>query len=141
MGIAGEWRPDPDEVWTFEPDCIGAEDQSNTRNRTPRTHSGVYRCGNRIIALNRPPTEDAHEAVHPGEILGLLPSSQTHVYEGAIESKSADEASEVWPLLMGLAIALLFSESILSTSKLNLTTQKPMEEGTTRVSRFGSAAL
>ena len=141
MGIAGEWRPDPDEVWTFEPDCIGAEDQSNTHTRTPRTHSGVYRCGNRIIALNRPPTEDAHEAVHPGEILGLLPSSQTHVYEGAIESTSADEASEVWPLLMGLAIALLFSESILSTSKLNLTTRKPMEEGTTRVSRFGSAAL
>jgi hypothetical protein len=140
MGIAGEWRSHPDEVWTFETDCIGAEDQLTTRKRNPRTHSGVYRCGNRIIALNRPPTEDSAEVVQPSEVLRLLPSSQTHIFESAIESTSADEASEVWPLLMGLAIALVFSESILSTTKLNLTTRKPIEEATPRVSRLSSAA-
>lgn len=139
MEFAGEWRPHSDEVWNFETDCIRAEDQSKARKRNPRWDAGVYRSGNRVIALNRPPIEDAPEAVPPSEVLGLLPSSQTHIFEGAIESTSADEASEVWPLLMGLLIALVCSESILST-KLSFKWGQPLAEATSSVSKFGSSA-
>lgn len=138
MSVTGEWRPNSDEVWTFETDCIGAEQPSVSIKRDPRWHSGVYRCGNRILALNRPPIEDAPDAVSPTEVLDLLPSSQTHLFEGAIDATSGSEASEVWPLLMGLVIALVCVESILST-KLSLSRRQPINEALSRVSRFGRA--
>ena len=139
MGIAGEWRPSPDEFWSFEMDCLGTPGKSTAHDRNPRWHSGIYRSGSRIIALNRPPLEDATETISPSEILGLLPSSHTYFFEGAIESTSKNEASEVWPLLMSLLIALVCGEVILST-KLHLNRREAIGGTVLGSSTFGGAA-
>ena len=142
-GITGEWSPDGDDVWMAEPDSIQRARGAKVKTRDPRCDRGVYRSGSRIIALNRPPVEDAPDRIQPTEIQSLLPTSQTHVFTDAPDSRSSAQASELWPMFMGLILALASVEAILST---NFTTarQKTIggghRPGSFDVSTFGKAS-
>ncbi len=120
--LAGEWSPDSRESWSIEPESVQGERRVKARLLDPRWNSGVFRSGNQIMALNRPPIEDFPEVIQPSEIQTLLPGSQTHVFKDTLHAQSSAEASELWPMLMGAVLALALLEAMLST---NLTTKQP----------------
>jgi hypothetical protein len=114
--LAGEWSPDSRESWSVEPESVQGEQRAKAKLLDPRWNSGVFRSGNRIMALNRPPIEDIPEVIQPSEVQTLLPGSQTHVFKDTLHSQSAAEASELWPMLMGAVLALAILEAMLSTN-------------------------
>jgi hypothetical protein len=114
--LAGEWSPDSRESWSVEPESVQGEQRAKAKLLDPRWNSGVFRSGNRIMALNRPPIEDIPEVIQPSEVQTLLPGSQTHVFKDRLHSQSAAEASELWPMLMGAVLALAILEAMLSTN-------------------------
>ncbi len=114
--FAGEWSPGSQEIWSVEPESVQGEQRTNLRGVDPRWNSGVFRSGNRIMALNRPPIEDVPEVMPPSEIKALLPESQTHVFTDTPNSESSAQASELWLILMGAVLALAIMEALLSTS-------------------------
>ena len=120
--LAGEWSPDSRESWSVEPESVQGEQRVKARVLDPRWNSGVFRSGNRIMALNRPPIEDIPEVIQPSEVQTLLPGLQTHVFKDTLHAQSSAEASEVWPMLMGAVLALALLEALLSTS---FTTKQP----------------
>jgi hypothetical protein len=120
--LAGEWSPDSRESWSVEPESVQGEQRVKARVLDPRWNSGVFRSGNRIMALNRPPIEDIPEVIQPSEIQTLLPGPQTHVFKDTLHAQSSAEASELWPMLMGAVLALALLEALLSTS---FTTKQP----------------
>ena len=114
--LAGEWSPDSRESWSVDPESVQGEQRAKAKLLDPRWNSGVFRSGNRIMALNRPPIEDIPEVIQPSEVQTLLPGSQTHVFKDTLHSQSAAEASELWPMLMGAVLALAILEAMLSTN-------------------------
>ena len=120
--LAGEWSPDSRESWSVEPESVQGEQRVKARVLDPRWNSGVFRSGNRIMALNRPPIEDIPEVIQPSEVQTLLPGPQTHVFKDTLHAQSSAEASELWPMLMGTVLALALLEALLST---NLITKQP----------------
>lgn len=102
----GAWRPAP----TDGP-CVSMEGQTG---RDPARDAGVYRCGSRRVALNRPAIEDDPEVLDSGRIPALLPSVKVRVYEEAAgKGEGEGSQSEIWPLCLVLAILCLMAESVL----------------------------
>jgi hypothetical protein len=114
--LAGEWSPDSRESWSVDPESVQGERRAKAKLLDPRWNSGVFRSGNRIMALNRPPIEDIPEVIQPSELQTLLPGPQTHVFKDTLHSQSSAEASELWPMLMGAVLALAILEAMLSTN-------------------------
>ena len=120
--LAGEWSPDRSESWSVEPESVQSEQRVKATALDPRWNSGVFRSGNRVMALNHPPIEAFPEIIQPSEVQTLLPGSHTHVFKDTLHSKSSAEANELWPVLMGAVLALALLEALLSTS---FTTNRP----------------
>jgi hypothetical protein len=120
--LAGEWSPDRSESWSVEPESVQSEQRVKATALDPRWNSGVFRSGNRVMALNHPPIEAFPEIIQPSEVQTLLPGSHTHVFKDTLHSKSSAEANELWPVLMGAVLALALLEALLSTS---FTTHRP----------------
>lgn len=76
------------------------------------TQAGVYRAGERLIALNRPAAEDAPELVEPAEarrLFGALPFQMM----ADPTAQNASLQGEVWRLFLFAMLAFLLVESAL----------------------------
>jgi hypothetical protein len=114
--LAGDWSPDSHETWSIDPESIHGEQRAKVRSLDPRWNSGLFRSGNRIVALNRPPIEDTPETIQASEIQTLLPGSAIHVFTDTLQANSSAQASELWPMLMGAVLTLAILEALLSTN-------------------------
>jgi hypothetical protein len=141
--FAGEWSPENHENWSVEPESVQGEQRPKSRGLDARWNSGVFRAGDRIMALNRPPIEDLPEAIQPSEIQTLLPGSQTHVFRGMLHAESSSKASELWPILMAAVLMLAIIEALLSasfTTKKRLSTVGQYQPDPIRVSSVDKAS-
>lgn len=104
--VCGSWMPESDgQPW----ETLLSDD---TRN--PRTHSGVYRLGRRLLALNRPEAEDRLETIEPDRMLTLLPELDLRVVQGT--EWGAEGPSEASLFFLALAAAMFLSEAALAAS-------------------------
>ena len=126
MAVAGEWKPgDGDESWgPVETD----------RRRDPRWNAGVYRNGTRLIALNRPESEDQPETVDPVRLPELLRGAKLTVMAGALDLKADRLMSEIWPAMILATMLFMCLEMLLATSKALLPT-KPKPKAQVRVEK------
>lgn len=86
----GLWKPgSPEEIW---------EPVGNDGPRDPRTEAGVYRLGDRWIALNRPSSEDEPDVLDGAAIKALLPGVSLSV---------ANEQAGQQPLYTEASLSLL----------------------------------
>lgn len=106
MAACGAWRPAPgDGIW--EPvDGGGGSD--------PARAAGIYRCGDRIVALSRPDAEDDPERVDEDRIREAFAPVRTDVVADlAAPGAGTAQQSELWPALLILAMLFLLAEAAL----------------------------
>ena len=107
--IVGEWKPtDPAETWT-------SVVQDSPRDW--RWHAGIYQSGQRKLALNPPVAEIDPDVINTEKIKELLPGLKLDVLAGAVDVKADHLQSEIWPLLVVLAMLAMCIEMALATSK------------------------
>jgi hypothetical protein len=89
-----------------------ARDIDPAENKNPHFNAGIYRCGDRIIVINRPAAEDIQESIGPDEFgpaLKKIPFTTLH-------EKSGNETSvntEIWRVFLVLMLLFLVSEAFL----------------------------
>ncbi len=76
------------------------------------SQAGVYRNGDRLVAVNRPETEDDRTALEAGSATTLFGGLSVKLWE---EARSRDDRSqgEVWRLVLGCMLAFLLVEAFL----------------------------
>ncbi len=108
MGICGTWHPDLENgAWT----AVGDDDGAASRD--PRIRAGVFRRGNRLMALNRPEEEDDPKRLNPAELQALLPEVTANVLRTTGGEAQPTDVS-VW-LLVAAALCIL-AEAALALS-------------------------
>lgn len=113
IATAGEWKPEDGEFWTPLADAQPPED----RRRDPRWSAGIFKHADRLIALNRPESEDAADITN-GEVLQkLLPRVKLNVMTGALDLKADRLESEIWPMMIVATMLFMCFEMLLATSK------------------------
>ena len=83
--------------------------------------AGVYKLGDRLMALNRPPAEDAPEVVSRDGIASSLDGTGYTLFEEA--GKSADSAASrsIWKAFLCAVLFFFLSEAVLSLPKKTAT--------------------
>jgi len=107
QATCGEWKPaSAEDLWTaVEP--AGRAD--------PLTQAGVYRCGQRWLALNRPAAEDVFEPLSSARVRSLLAGVDVTVTEEHVSAETGSATpSEIWPLFVLLGVAFLLAEAWLT---------------------------
>lgn len=103
----GEWRPaDPKDIWMpVAPSGSG----------DPMTQTGVWRCGDRWLALNRPSVEDVYEPLTTSRVRQLLPGVDCTVGEEHVNAETgAVNLNEIWTLFVLIGMVLLVCEALLT---------------------------
>ncbi len=109
LGLAGEWKPsDEQESWTPVDSASG---------RDWRWNSGIYQSGEKRVALNHPEIEDAPDAVPTDRIKELLRGAKLTVLSDALDLKADRLQSEIWPIMIFVAMLAMCAEMLLATSK------------------------
>lgn len=81
-------------------------------NKNPRYNAGVYKCGERIIVMNRPASEDIQDSVGADEFgpaLKRIPFTTLHEKSG----KETNLNTEIWRSFFILMLLFLISEAFL----------------------------
>ena len=75
--------------------------------RDPRIHAGVYKTGNRFLAVNRPPIEDEPERLEPARATALFGELPAQIFRD-VGSRADQLQGEIWRLfLFGMLLFLL----------------------------------
>ena len=108
VAVAGEWKPAADETWvSLESD----------RRHDARWHAGVYKHNGRLIALNRPETEDSADLVEKDTLPKLLPNVKLKVVADALVTSADHLESEIWPAMIVATMIFMCLEMMLAMSK------------------------
>ena len=101
---AGQWEP--------------LETRGPVLSRSAHRRAGVYRDGERLVVVQRPPAEDAPDRIPEAQL--------RERFEGLAFSRIDDQADsqsallrEIWRLCLGVMVAALFLEAGLSLPKAN----------------------
>jgi hypothetical protein len=105
LGRCGEWSADDEEVWT-------PLEKSATADW--RVHAGLFRSGQRRVALNVPASEFPVEALDAEAASALLHPLDIQIMAGAMEIPAENMQSDLAPLLIGLAMLLMLGETVLA---------------------------
>ena len=105
--VCGEWRPAAaDDVWQ----SVSGDGQDD-----PASHAGVYRAGARLLALNRPVAENLPDALNREQVRGLFGDARLLIVDGTDPiTQNGRDGSEVWYVLVCLALAGVFVEGVLN---------------------------
>jgi hypothetical protein len=84
----------------------------SARQKDIRTEAGVYRSGDRLLAVNRPPAEDEPDVIDPDEtrkLFGGLPVQTLEERRVDVEQLQG----EIWRVFVFAMLAFLIAEGIL----------------------------
>jgi hypothetical protein len=135
MGTAGEWKPDPDEVWIPVHPLSETEPAAGLNAaglRDPRWRAGVYQNGSRFVALNRPESEDDPGLVPAANVGALLPGVPVQTLENASALSADSLQSELWPAFSTLLAFFLFAEMALCWSDAGSALRTPFSRNVSR---------
>lgn len=117
QGTAGEWRPEPEEIWVpthrAADEPASGDASSFQRVADPRWNAGVYRQGARWLALNRPEVEDDARTLPASDLAGLLPGVPLKTLENASALSTEAVQNELWPAISVLLALFLCAEMAL----------------------------
>jgi hypothetical protein len=105
--VCGEWKP------AFDQDLWMPADATTPKDY--RWQAGVYQCGTRRVALNRPDSEDLPEVVEKDRLRQLFGDTRIRFVEETLARDTGQIQSEVWYWLVCLALAAMAGESFLLT--------------------------
>ena len=108
IATVGEWQPAEGEFWT----SVDVEER-----RDARWHAGIFKHGGRLIALNRPDSEDGADVVQADALPSLLKGVKLTVMTGALDLKADRLQSEIWPAMIVATMVFMCLEMLLATSK------------------------
>jgi hypothetical protein len=105
MATCGEWNP------TSEQDIWTTADRREPKDF--RWQTGVYQCGARRVALNRPAIEDLPETLDRDRVKPLLPGARIQFIDDEPRRDNAPVQSEIWHWLIYLGLIGMATESLL----------------------------
>jgi hypothetical protein len=118
----GDWEPaDPQEMWTSV---------ESAEYRNALWQAGVYQCGTRRVALNRPAREDIHDVTDRDTIESLFGDVRVQILDDLSKRNGEKLQSEIWPLFLCLAMACLLAESGLLLSGRHLRDKQSVKSKT-----------
>lgn len=85
----------------------------NFSTNTSIHEAGVFRIGERVLAVNRPAGEDNEEIVPSERLDVLLAGTNYSLFENAAASKDGSLAQEVWRAFLVAMLLFLLAEAIL----------------------------
>jgi len=101
MLSAGDDRASEGERWVSEETGKGSAKDFNSQ-------AGVYRMGQRIVAVNRPEREDLSPGLGADEVRGLFGEVPVTLAQEKAQSGASDDPKEIWQwFLVAMAMALL----------------------------------
>lgn len=105
--VCGEWRPTAaDDVW--RPVSGGEQDD-------PALHAGVYRAGARLLGINSPVAEQVPDVLNREQVRTLFGEARLLIVDGAEPAaQMGRDGSEIWFVLVCLALAGVFIEGVLN---------------------------
>jgi len=81
--------------------------------KDPRTQAGVYRSGNRLVAVNRPAAEDEPEILDSGKARSLFGRVRVQLFAEPKQGESKLQ-SELWRAFLFAMLLFLLAEAILA---------------------------
>jgi len=84
----------------------------STRQKDIRTEAGVYRCGDRLLAVNRPAAEDTWDIIDPDQARGLFGGLQVQMLQER-RPDTGQLQGEIWRLFVYAMLLFLIAEGIL----------------------------
>ena len=93
-------------------DQYGEPDPSNAAHE-----SGVYRLGSRLLAVNRPPTEDEPEVLARDQLDVALDGTSYTLLDQAGQATDADISRDLWRPFLIAVLCFLIAEAILCLPK------------------------
>ncbi len=89
-----------------------SDDTETIVSTSRRFHAGVYRDGERLIALNRPTSEDRLDVLSEEAVAGLLSGVDYRIVTDQLDSGES-LASEIWrAFLIAMALALILEAAL-----------------------------
>lgn len=110
--LAGETRSRLDDQ--------GAPDAANAE-----FESGVFKLGDRLLALNRPPQEDAPEILTREALDGVLDGTRYTLLDQAGQANDPSLSRDVWRAFLVATLFFLLSEALLCLPKKSTTEALP----------------
>lgn len=101
---AGQWEP--------------LETRGPVISRSAHRRAGVYRDGERLLVIQRPPAEDATDRIPESDLRERFEGLPFSQIEDEADSESA-LLREIWRVCLGVLVAALFLEAGLSLPKVN----------------------
>ncbi len=107
LADCGEWQPDGDN-WAWQAlASSGAGD--------PACHAGIYARADRQVALNIPPAELLPGALDSAQAAELFEGLEVAVSADVLARQPGRAESEIWPLLICAALAVMLLETLLAS--------------------------
>jgi len=104
MVECGTWKPEPGSPAPAARDSL-------EKNPDPVLHAGVYETGDATVAVVRPAAEDDPSAISAEEARSLLGDVPVRVARADSVLKADSSGTELWPMLVALALAAMVAES------------------------------
>ena len=96
-----------------------------------RTQAGVYRVGDRLVAVNRPAREDERETLAANAVRPLFGDIPLRMFEEQ-QNQAGQPQSEMWRFFLFSMLALLLAEAMLilpaGNSKAERSMPTPVEK-------------
>jgi hypothetical protein len=106
-----------------------------------RTQAGVYECGDMLVALNRPAAEDLPETIEAEAVITLLEAATVRIVEDLEEVGEDSLHSEIWRVLICLALLFMIVEAgLLLSARRTVGRRSITEAGQRGISRTEPAS-
>jgi hypothetical protein len=91
-----------------------------------RTQAGVYRCGERLLAVNRPAAEDDPEVLESDQARHLFGSLTLQMLEERRGSQGENLQGEIWRMFLFTMLIFLVAEGALILPAKGANTRGPL---------------
>ncbi len=97
--------------------CIRLDENTNPETTSSRDQAGIFRFGDRLIAINRPHQEDTPEILTKDQLDHALDGTHYTLLDQAGKSDDPSLSSDAWRAFLIFMLFLLISEAILCLPK------------------------
>ncbi|MCX8495405.1 MAG: BatA domain-containing protein [Akkermansiaceae bacterium] len=115
--------------------CIRLGENPNSETTNSREQAGIFRFGDRLIAINRPPQEDTPEILTKDQLDQVLDGTHYTLFDQAGKSDDPSLSRDVWRALLIFMLFSLIAEAMLCLPKRNPKAQLEISSKTSNLPR------